>query len=230
MPSTYIDLCNQVLRRLNEVEVTPADFQSARGVQSLVKDAVRAAIATINQSEFEWPFNAAEHTQSCTIGRIDYDWPEFFKVVDWNSFQAIDADDLENKTFYHLQYIDRDDYYDRYRDADNNAGSQGRGRPTYVFPSHGNGFGVSPSPDKEYSIRFRYFLNYADLNLYDDETRVPSSFSSVIVDGAIMHMYMFKDNVEAAQIARIIFLEGIKNLQTLYINNFEYITDHRVKF
>jgi hypothetical protein len=230
MPATYIDLCNQVLRRLNEVEVTPADFQSARGVQSLVKDAVRAAIATINQSEFEWPFNAAEHTQSLTEGRIDYDWPEFFKVVDWNSFQVIDTDNANSSKFYHLQYLERDDYYNLYRDADNNAGSKGRGRPQYCFPSHGNGFGVTPSPDKDYSVRFRYFLNYATLSLYDDETRVPSSFSSVIVDGALMHMYMFKDNVEAAQIARIIFLEGIKNLQTLYINNFEYITDHRTKF
>ena len=229
MPATYIDLCNQVLRRLNEVEVAPADFAAARGVQSLVKDAVRAAIASINQSEFEWPFNAAEHIQSATVGRVDYDWPEFFKVVDWSSFQVID-DSAGRDVFKQLEYIDRDTYYARYRDMDNNAGAKGRGTPAYVFPSHGNGFGVSPSPDNAYRIRFRYFLNYADLVLYDDETRVPSSFSSVIVDGALMHMYMFKDNVEAAQIARIIFQEGIKNLQTLYINNFEYITDHRVKF
>lgn len=229
MPATYIDLCNQVLRRLNEVEVAPADFAAARGVQSLVKDAVRAAIASINQSEFEWPFNAAEHVQTATVGRIDYDWPEFFKVVDWNSFQVIDNSSGAD-VFKHLEYIDRDTYYSRYRDLDNNAGAAGRGIPAYVFPSHGNGFGVSPSPDSAVRIRFRYFLNYAELNLYDDETRVPSSFSSVIVDGALMHMYMFKDNVEAAQIARVIFQEGIKNLQTLYINNFEYVTDHRVKF
>ena len=42
MPSTYISLCNQVLRRLNEVEIAEAEFGSTRGVQSLVKDAVKA--------------------------------------------------------------------------------------------------------------------------------------------------------------------------------------------
>jgi len=45
-----------------------------------------------------------------------------------------------------------------------------------------------------------------------------------------MHMYMFKDNVEAAQISQALFMQGLKNLQTLYINNYEYITDHRVNF
>ena len=79
-------------------------------------------------------------------------------------------------------------------------------------------------------MRFNYYMNYADLQLFDDETRVPQSFSSVIVDGALMHMYMFKDNVEAAQVAKLVFEQGLKNLQTLYINNYEYITDRRVAF
>jgi hypothetical protein len=55
MASTFITLCNQTLRRLNEVEIAEAEFPSTRGVQSLVKDAVKAAIAKINQAEFEWP-------------------------------------------------------------------------------------------------------------------------------------------------------------------------------
>ena len=40
MPSTYLSLCNQVLRRLNEVEIIEGDFASVLGVQALVKDAV----------------------------------------------------------------------------------------------------------------------------------------------------------------------------------------------
>jgi hypothetical protein len=229
MPATFLDLSNRVLRRLNEVELSSSDFPTARGVQALVKDAVQASIASINQSEFEWPFNAAEHTQTLEIGREEYDWPNFFKVVDWNSFQVIESINGSNE-FKHLNYISRDEYYDKYRDDDNESDSAGRSRPTMVFPSHGNGFGVTPSPDKTFQIRFRYFLNYADLNLYDDQTRVPESFSSVVVDGALMHMYMFKDNVEAAQVAQALFAQGLKNLQTLYINNYEYISDHRVAF
>lgn len=229
MPATFLDLSNRVLRRLNEVEMTSSDFPTVRGVQALCKDSVKAAIANINQSEFEWPFNASEHTETLVVGREEYDWPTFFKVVDWNSFQLFKNFGGSNE-FTKLHFIHRDEYYEKYRDADSNAGSLGIEKPRYVFPSHGNGYGVTPSPDEEYSVRFRYFLNYADLNLYDDETRVPESFSSVIVDGALMHMYMFKDNVEAAQISQALFMQGLKNLQTLYINNYEYITDHRVNF
>ena len=229
MPATYLDLSNRVLRRLNEVEMTSSDFPTVRGVQALCKDSVKAAIASINQSEFEWPFNAAEHTETLVVGREEYDWPTYFKVVDWNSFQLFKNFSGSNE-FTKLRFIHRDEYYDKYRDADSNAGSLGIEQPRYIYPSHGNGFGVTPSPDEEYSVRFRYFLNYAELNLYDDETRVPESFSSVIVDGALMHMYMFKDNVEAAQISQALFMQGLKNLQTLYINNYEYITDHRVNF
>ena len=227
MPATYIDLCNQVLRRLNEVELSASGFEGARGVQALVKDAIKASIASIGQSEFEWPFNAAEHSETLVIGRVDYDWPEFFKVVDYQSFQVVENNGDGTNDYRKLTYIDRDEYYKKYRDEDSSAGTRGRGKPIFVFPTHGNGFGVSPSPDKEYLIRFRYFLNYADLNAYNDETRIPSSFTSVVVDGALMHMYMFKDNVEAAQIAKMIFDQGLKNLQTLYINNYEYITDTR---
>ena len=68
MPSTYIDLTNALLRRLNEVEIEVADFADVRGVQALAKDAVRASIAKINAAEFEWPFNSAEHSQSLTVG------------------------------------------------------------------------------------------------------------------------------------------------------------------
>jgi hypothetical protein len=227
MPATFLDLCNQVLRRLNEVELSASGFEGARGVQALVKDAVKASIASIGQSEFEWPFNAAEHSETLVIGRVDYDWPEFFKVVDYESFQVIENNGDGTNDYKKLTYIDRDEYYKKYRDDDNSAGTAGRGKPIFVFPTHGSGFGVSPSPSKAYLIRFRYFLNYADLNAYNDETRIPSSFTSVVVDGALMHMYMFKDNVEAAQIAKMIFDQGLKNLQTLYINNYEYISDTR---
>lgn len=52
MPSSYIDLCNKTLRRLNEVEISADDFPTVRGVQALVKDAVKAAIAKVNQAEY----------------------------------------------------------------------------------------------------------------------------------------------------------------------------------
>ena len=229
MPSSYLNLCNMVLRRINEVEIAQADFGTVRGVQALVKDAVRAAIAKINQAEFEWPFNASEHTQVLSAGRTEYDWPDYFKIADFNSFQ-IQKDDSLATGYKTLSAIERDDWYRDYRDTDYEAGSAGRGVPDFVFPSHGTGFGVTPSPDKAYSVRFRYYLNYADLTAYDDVTRIPESFDTVIVDGALYHLYMFKDNLDAANAAFIAFQSGLKDLQTLYINSYQSVRDTRIKF
>ena len=229
MPSTYLDLCNMVLRRINEVEIAADDFSSVRGVQALVKDAVKAAIAKINQAEFEWPFNASEHTQVLTAGRTEYDWPDYFKIADFNTFQ-IQKDTSLGTSFKTLKAIERDEWYSKHRDDDYEAGTSGRSIPDFVFPSHGTGFGVSPSPDKTYSIRFRYYLNYADLTLYSDVSRIPASFDTVVVDGALYHLYMFKDNLEAANAAYSAFQSGLKDLQTLFINSYEYIRDTRIKF
>lgn len=229
MPSTYIDLCNKVLRRLNEVEIAVGDFPTVRGVQALVKDAVRSSIAKINQAEYEWPFNAAEHTETLVAGQAEYVWPSFFKVSDWNSFQ-IQKDASLNANYKTLNFIERDVWYKNHRDADYEAGSAGRGVPDHVFPSHGNGFGVTPSPDAAYKVRFRYYLNYSDLTNYNDVTRIPESFDTVVIDGALYHLYMFKDNLESAQAAFVAFEDGIKDLQTLYINQYESIRDTRVNF
>ena len=229
MPTSYIDLCNQTLRRLNEVEIAEADFSSARGVQALVKDAVKAAVAKINQAEFGWPFNAAEETDTLIVGQTEYTWPQYFKVADWNSFQ-IQANDNLGAGYKTLKFIEQDEWYSDHRDADYTAGITGRDMPEYIFPAHGNGYGVSPSPNKAYTLKFRYFMNYSDITNATDVTRIPESYDTVLIDGALYHMYMFKDNMESAQAAFISFEKGIKDLQTLYINNNVSIRDTRIKF
>ncbi len=218
-----------VLRRLNEVEIATAEFGNTRGIQSLTKDAVKAAIAKINQAEFEWPFNAAEFTQTLTTGQTEYAWPTAFKKVDWNSFQ-IQENSALGASYKTLGFMERDEWYSRHRDADFSAGSSGRSIPDKVFPSHGTGYGVTPSPNGPYSVKFRYFLNYTDLTNASDVTRIPESFDTVVVDGALYHLYMFKDNLDAANAAFQAFTLGLKDLQTLFINNFEYVRDTRVAF
>ena len=229
MPSTYISLVNQVARRLNEVEIIDGDFANATGVQSVIKDAVKAAVSKINQMEFEWPFNAAEETDVLIVGQEEYTWPTFFKVADWNSFQ-IQEDTALGVSYTTLKYIERDEWYKKHRDNDYASGSNGISVPRYIFPSHGNGYGVSPSPDKAYTLKFRYYQNYSDISAADDVTRIPDSYDTVLVDGALYHLYMFKDNLESSQASFMAFEKGIKDLQTLYINNYEYIRDTRVKY
>jgi hypothetical protein len=227
MPSTFIELTNTLLRRLNEVEIAEADFPGARGVQALAKDAIRSSIAKINQAEYSWPFNAAEHTQVLAVGQEEYSWPQFYKVADWNSFQIQGSSSL-NIDHTTLDFISRDEYYVRYRDLDDDAGIRGRGIPQFVFPAHGNGYGVSPSPDQAYTLKFRYFMNYNDLQLFSDQTRIPETYDNVIIEGALYHMYMFKDNPESAGVAAQIYQQGIKEMQGILINQYTTIRDTRI--
>jgi len=229
MATSYLDLCNLVLRRLNEVEIASADFSSAIGVQALVKDAVKMSLAKINTMEFEWPWNAAEETDTLIVGTEEYSWPSALKSVDWNSFQ-IQKDDSLGTGFKALKFIERDDWYDKHRDDDDTSGSSGRACPSQVFPSHGSGYGVTPSPDKAYSLKFRYYLTFTDIENATDTTRLPESYDYVLVDGALYQMYMFKDNVESAQIALLSFERGVKDIQGLYINNYHSVRDTRIAF
>ena len=55
MAYDYLGLSNDVLNRMNEVELTAATFANARGFQIQCKNAVNDAINYINSREFGWP-------------------------------------------------------------------------------------------------------------------------------------------------------------------------------
>jgi len=87
MASTYLALVNNVLRDVNEVELTSSNFGSSRGIQTSVKDFVNRSISDIINSELNWPFTRAEGsldlisgkqlyafaTVSSTLKYLDYD-------------------------------------------------------------------------------------------------------------------------------------------------------------
>ena len=227
MATTFLDLTNQLLRRLNEVELNDVEFTGCRGVQALAKDAIRNSISQINAAEYEWPFNSAEHTQTLVVGQEEYSWPQYFKTVDWESFILAKNPLLGNST-KKLTFMSRDTYYGTKRvddlEADN---SVGLGPPTHMAPAHGNGYIISPTPDKPYIIQYRYYLNLADLTLSTDATRIPTPYDYVIIEGALSQMHLFRNNNEAASIALQLFQEGIKNMQGILINQYQTVTDTR---
>lgn len=226
MATTFVNLCNSVLRRLNEVEIVDTDFDAARGVQAVAKDAVTTAIGKINQSEYSWPFNASSYTQILTVGQEEYAWPSLYKITDWSSFQLQKSDSL-GVGFQSLSFITTDQWFENFRNLDHGTETTGRGVPANVFPS-GNGFGVTPSPDKAYQIKYRYYQTPATLSAFSDVSRIPSHYDNVIIDGAMFQMYLFKDNTEAAQLVGALFEQGVKQMQSQLINNYESIRDRRV--
>jgi hypothetical protein len=59
MATTYLDLTNEVLRELNEVPLTAANFGNASGIQKFVKDTVNKSIFDIANEEPQLPFFSA---------------------------------------------------------------------------------------------------------------------------------------------------------------------------
>ena len=49
---------------------------------------------------------------------------------------------------------------------------------------------------------------------------VPDQFKHVVIDGALYHTYMFRDNSQQAAITKQKFEEGIDRMRTLLINRF----------
>ena len=72
MASTYLTLVNNVLRDVNEVELTSSKFGSSRGIQTSVKDFVNRSISDIINSELNWPFTRAEGSLDLVSGKQLY--------------------------------------------------------------------------------------------------------------------------------------------------------------
>jgi hypothetical protein len=59
MATTYLDITNEVLRELNEVPLTSANFTNATGIQKFVKDSINKSIFDIANEEPQLPFFSA---------------------------------------------------------------------------------------------------------------------------------------------------------------------------
>lgn len=230
MGATFLSLTNNLLRRINEVELLEGNFLSARGMQAVAKDSILDSIRGINQQRWQWPFHAVQHVQPLDIGQNEYSWPADFKSVDWESFQ-IQKDGTYNQNNKHLEPINRADWYTYYRDTDNDANPNGLRVPDFVFRAHGNGFGVSPTPDKNYNIEFRYFKNPPTLSDADDQTTIPDEYTNIIIWGGLYNMNLFRENPEGTAIALKAFQDGIDNMYNILIENLaESLVDTRINF
>lgn len=227
MASTYLDLTNEVLRRVNEVELTASSFASARGIHAHAKDAVLATLRKMNSERFEWPFNSAVGTQVCVVGQEDYTWPSDLRIPDWESFY-IEKDDTLNINTTRLRRYSLNEYREKFRDADLDSTTDGLNIPEYVYELSSGGFGIAPSPDQLYTIKFKYFINTITMSDYDDTTTIPDEYTYVIIDGALEYMYIFLDNTPRAQMKGQDFKRGLDYMSYILIPKAPYVRDMRM--
>jgi len=227
MPSTFIDLTNQLLRKFNENTITEGSFVGARGVQGRAQDIIRNTVNRINQQAWNWPFNAVQKEVTLVPGQEQYSWPSDMMRPEWESFQ-IQADTVNNIGYRSLRFIDRQNYYETSRNDDDTAGTLGRNTPDFVYPSHGSGFGVSPSPNAAYKLKYNYWATPLPLVQPTDTVSIPSQFDYVIISGAAIDMHDFYDNAEAASLMRQSHAQDMSVMRSLLLNNYKALRDTRV--
>jgi len=222
MAYNYLDLVNEVNRRLNEVELTSANFSSAVGFYAHNKDAVNAAIRDINHTHYEWPFNHVLAEETLTAGTIRYAFPSDANTIDFDTFRIEENATFGNATVK-LTILSYEDYLSRYIDHEYTTDSSKREVPSYVFHAPSLEYGVVPAPNSAYTIFYEYYRVPVDLSSYSDVPSIPERFRHVIIDGAMAYAYLFRSNEQSAVMSKNKFDEGIKRMRSMLVNRYSYV-------
>ena len=97
------------------------------------------------------------------------------------------------------------------------------GVPQYVSRTPDNNFLLYPFPTKGFSLKYDFFSFPTDMSASTDTTTIPDRFAAVIVDGATAFVYQYRGETNQYQLNFARFEQGIKNMQTLLVNRFEYV-------
>ena len=215
----YLQLCNAVLREINEVEIT--NVTSTRGIQTSVADFINKAQRDIINSEVEWPFTVVNQSFTTTAGTAEYSRESDAKTVDYDSFTIQEsADTAERK----LKYISFDEYLERRNEADTNPNASARALSEYVYTTPDNKIGLSPVPDAStYTVRYYYYQTTSDMAANTDNPTIPERFHDVIVNRARYYAHMLRSDVQFSQLALRDYTDGLGRMRVELINRKDYM-------
>lgn len=212
--STYLTLTNELLRRMGEVTLDVTQFSGARNVQGLAKQAINSSIRDILHTAQEFPFTLVTNTQTLTTGVGVYSLPANTSSVDWESFYLKKLS-TSNNAPAKLLVIPYTQYLSQFRSIEETNSTSGYTYPTYVYQTQDLKFGVTPLPDAAYEIEYKYWQFPNDLVEYTDNCIIPSRFDTVIIDGAMAYMMLYRSNEQSAAIHKERFDTGIKTMRRL---------------
>tara|TARA_R110002012_G_scaffold20084_2_gene71545 strand:+ start:610 stop:1332 length:723 start_codon:yes stop_codon:yes gene_type:complete len=215
--STFLNLTNELLRRLNEVQIEAESFSAVKNVQALAKDAINSSIREILQDAQEWPFALITYEQTLTAGTGQYAFPADYSKADWDTFY-VNRLTSEGNLPRKLTLLTYDQYLSSYRSVEDVNGEGGRNDPLFVYLTQESKFGVHPVPDAAYVVEYKYYKFPADLATHSDTALIPDRFKHVVIDGAMMYMMLFRSNEQSAQLHSQKFKEGIDMMRRLLLD------------
>jgi hypothetical protein len=255
MATTYLDLTNEILRELNEVPLTSANFANATGFQQFVKDTVNKSIFDIANEEPQLPFFSAGVSGSTdpfygnvtvptvagqrwyTLKSDSSSITTDYASIDWDDFYVTTINVSGETAPYvskGLRFLTLDDWKRYYRDSENedDANSQTYGEPKFVIKSPDNRkFGLSPIPDKVYNIHFYAFVRPTALSAYDDTMVLPEQYSNIVTARMRYYVWQFKESPQQAAFALDDYKKGMKSMKSNLMNPTpKYMTDDRRYF
>ena len=255
MATTYLDLTNEVLRELNEIPLTAANFANATGLQKFVKDTVNKSIFDIANEEPQLPFFSAgvsgstdpfygNVTVATVAGQRFYTLKADsssittdYASIDWDDFYVTTINVSGETAPYvskGLRFLTLDDWKRYYRDSENedDANSQTYGEPKFVIKSpDSRKFGLSPIPDKVYNIHFYAFVRPTALSAYDDTMVLPEQYSNIVTARMRYYVWQFKESPQQAAFALDDYKKGMKSMKSNLMNPTpKYMTDDRRYF
>ena len=245
---TYLDLCNTILRELNEVELTSSTFSSALGIQKFVKDTINRAYFDICNAEDKWNFlsvgdplndyygNAVIET---VAGTRWYDLQSAQTLL--NQYSFIDYDNIvlteegvSGKTapfeVFKLQPLSLSNWQRLYgvQEAKDKSDTQSYGIPRRVIRGPANDkIGFSPIPDGVYKIYFYAYAQPTELTASTDTVVFPKQYTSVLLARARYYVHQFKDNMSQAQLSEVEFQKGLRTMREQLLEPFPVVMDDR---
>ena len=242
MATTYLELTNEVLRELNEIPLTSANFTSAVGLQQFVKDSINKSIFDIANEEPQLPFLAVGESGetdpfygNVTVASVaGTRWYELkasssslkddYASIDWDDFYLTTINvSGESAPFVSkgLGFLSLADWKRYYRDSENvdDADAQSYGEPSRVIKSpDGRKFGLSPIPDKVYNIHFYAFDKPTKLSAHGDTVVFPEQYTNIITARTRYYIWQFKESPQQAAFAMDDYKKALRSMKSNLIN------------
>ena len=254
MATTYLDLTNEVLRELNEIPLTSANFATAIGLQKFVKDVINKSIFDIANAEPQLPFfsqgvSGGTDPFYCNVTVASVEGQRWYTLksdsssittdyasIDWDDFYITTINVSGESSPYvskGLKFLTLDDWKRYYRDSENaDDANSTHAEPIHVIKSpDSRKFGLSPIPDKVYNVHFYAFTKPTALDAHGDTMALPEQYSNVVTARTRYYVWQFKESPQQAAFALDDYKKAIRYMKSNLMNPTPtYMTDDRTYF